>query len=94
MESGEGDVRLARLVSLAGQKFLSDVLADTMSHWRLSTAQATGLLAKPTPSSSSSSATPSAATDYNHDLAPLDQELGTVKSETNAPDTPMCKFHC
>lgn len=46
LEAGEGDVRLARLVSLAAEKFLSDILSDTMVHWKLSNAQNTGLLSK------------------------------------------------
>ncbi|CAH8592460.1 unnamed protein product [Dicrocoelium dendriticum] len=33
-----GDIRLAPLVSLAGQKFWSDVLTDGMNHWRISNA--------------------------------------------------------
>ncbi|KAL5963870.1 Transcription initiation factor TFIID subunit 10 [Taenia solium] len=46
LEAGEGDARLARLVSLAAEKFLSDILSDTMVHWKLSNAQNTGLLSK------------------------------------------------
>ncbi|VDM31942.1 unnamed protein product [Hydatigera taeniaeformis] len=46
LEAGEGDVRLARLVGLAAEKFLSDILSDTMVHWKLSNAQNTGLLSK------------------------------------------------
>lgn len=46
LDAGEGDARLARLVGLAGQKFLSDLLTDAMSHWRLGNAQPTGLLTK------------------------------------------------
>ncbi|KAH8867373.1 Isopentenyl-diphosphate Delta-isomerase II, chloroplastic [Schistosoma japonicum] len=41
------DPRLARLVSLAGQKFLTDILTDAMLHWRLANGQSTGLLNHP-----------------------------------------------
>ncbi|CAH8627038.1 unnamed protein product [Heterobilharzia americana] len=41
------DPRLARLVSLAGQKFLTDILTDAMLHWRLANGQPTGLLNHP-----------------------------------------------
>ncbi|VDP88069.1 unnamed protein product [Echinostoma caproni] len=40
----QSDVRLARLVSLAGQKFLTDVIADAMGHWRISNGLSSGLL--------------------------------------------------
>ncbi|VDQ11183.1 unnamed protein product [Trichobilharzia regenti] len=47
------DPRLARLVSLAGQKFLTDILSDAMLHWRLANGQPTGLLNHPGSSASS-----------------------------------------
>ena len=47
LEEGEGDVRLARLVSLAGEKFLYDILIGAMDHWKLANGQSTGLLSKP-----------------------------------------------
>ncbi|KAM7541937.1 hypothetical protein Aperf_G00000015540 [Anoplocephala perfoliata] len=47
LNPGEGDARLARLVSLAGEKFITDILSDTMLHWKLSNGQNTGLLANP-----------------------------------------------
>ncbi|KAL7058708.1 hypothetical protein AAHC03_013112 [Spirometra sp. Aus1] len=59
LDAGDGDVRLARLVSLAGQKFLSEILLDSMHQWRLANSQSTGLLLKqsdPAPAS-----TPNAA---------------------------------
>lgn len=40
------DHRLARLVSLASQKFLTDILTDSMLHWRTSNGQQTGLLSQ------------------------------------------------
>lgn len=40
----QSDVRLARLASLAGQKFLTDVIADAMSHWRIANGLSSGLL--------------------------------------------------
>nr|CDS31950.1 isopentenyl diphosphate delta isomerase [Hymenolepis microstoma] len=48
LNPGEGDARLARLISLAGEKFITDILTDTMMHWNLSNGQNTGLLANPT----------------------------------------------
>ena len=38
------DARLARLVSFAGQKFLTDILTDAMLHWRIANGQPSGLL--------------------------------------------------
>ncbi|VDM00815.1 unnamed protein product [Schistocephalus solidus] len=60
LDAGDGDVRLARLVSLAGQKFLSEILLDSMHQWRLANSQSTGLLLKQTDPAPAS--TPNAAT--------------------------------
>ncbi|KAF8572100.1 hypothetical protein P879_00272 [Paragonimus westermani] len=62
-----GDPRLARLVSLAGQKFITDILTDAMGHWRLANGLPSGLLSSQptsvgtnaTTSTSSTSTTPS-----------------------------------
>ncbi|KAA3677681.1 transcription initiation factor TFIID subunit 10 [Paragonimus westermani] len=62
-----GDPRLARLVSLAGQKFITDILTDAMGHWRLANGLPSGLLSSQptsvgttsTTSASSTSTTPS-----------------------------------
>lgn len=74
LEAGEGDARLARLVSLAAEKFLSDILSDTMVHWKLSNAQNTGLLSK--------AGTP-ASKDGGNALAPPEDNKPQGKSATS-----------
>ncbi|VDL27704.1 unnamed protein product [Hymenolepis diminuta] len=54
LNPGEGDTRLARLVSLAGEKFITDILTDAMMHWNLSNGHNTGLLANPAAAQSTS----------------------------------------
>ncbi|CAL8103268.1 unnamed protein product [Calicophoron daubneyi] len=70
------DVRLARLVSLAGQKFLTDILTDAMSHWRIANGLSTGLL-----SSHAVATTPSAP-------ATSSQGLSTPSSNANTSNAP------
>uniref|UniRef100_A0A5K3FHB6 Isopentenyl-diphosphate Delta-isomerase n=1 Tax=Mesocestoides corti TaxID=53468 RepID=A0A5K3FHB6_MESCO len=92
LEAGEGDVRLARLVSLAGQKFLSEILTDTMVHWKLSNSQTTGLLAKPSTSSAPTSSakdppsTQTPAEDVKPDISSLAQPKAAPTSKPEKVD--------
>lgn len=44
MRMDSTDIRLARLVGLASQKFLTDILIDALNHCRIANGQPTGLL--------------------------------------------------
>ncbi|CAH8873271.1 unnamed protein product [Trichobilharzia szidati] len=72
------DPRLARLVSLAGQKFLTDILSDAMLHWRLANGQPTGLLNHPGSSASSVAGQVSTTT--------------SAASQNQSPSSSKCTF--
>ncbi|KAA0193512.1 Transcription initiation factor TFIID subunit 10 [Fasciolopsis buskii] len=89
------DVRLARLASLAGQKFLTDVIADAMSHWRIANGLSSGLLNSTSHSGtgSTTSTTPTnsgitATSGAQGSGTPTTPQSGTSPSPTTPGRTP------
>ena len=92
LEAGEGDVRLARLVSLAGEKFLYDILIGAMDHCKLANGQSTGLLSRSnTPSSKDSCGTSGPPDDSKSQGGEFDVLVGHLVF-LFAPDRPCASL--
>ncbi|GAA51990.1 Transcription initiation factor TFIID subunit 10 [Clonorchis sinensis] len=89
-----GDPRLARLVSLAGQKFLTDILTDAMGNWRMANGLSTGLLSNssstPVTSQSGAAQSPAGSVSMSNGIASanLQSPSSSVKSTAGAPRNP------